>query len=161
NQGQADPRLALYLLAAATLSWTLASCAIAPSAARRQIGMGIALIVLGGYAFRWPNHYTLPLLGLALVAEAGRSVREEELSALPAASDTPPIGDAAWSAYVAAVKSGLERVLGNVHMLTTRAEGGITTTVVVGDKDGLPVRTRIERIDGSVSALDVTIGREI
>ncbi len=50
--GRADPRLAIYLLAIATLAWTLTSCAIAASSARRAIGAGIALVVLGGYAFR-------------------------------------------------------------------------------------------------------------
>src|SRR5690606_14921316 len=47
--------LAVFLLAILTLAWTLASCAIAPSRARRQIGAGLALIVLGGYAFKWPH----------------------------------------------------------------------------------------------------------
>ena len=61
DQDQADPRLAIYLLAFATLSWTLASCALASSPARRQIGAGIAMIVLGGYAFKWTHHYLLPL----------------------------------------------------------------------------------------------------
>ncbi|NVB85278.1 MAG: hypothetical protein HOV81_43335 [Kofleriaceae bacterium] len=160
NQGQADPRLALYLLAVATLAWTLASCATAGSPARRRIGVGIALVILGGYGFRWPNHYLLPLLGIALVADAVKRVREEELAALPLTSETPPIADAAWSSYIGTVKAGLERSLTNVHTLTTRGEGGLSSSVIIGDKDGLPVRTRIERIDGSVIALDVVLGRE-
>jgi len=161
DQGAADPRLALYLLAIATLAWTLASCAIAASPARRRIGAGIAFIVLGGYAFRWPNHYLLPLLGLALIAEATHDVRDEELSALPISSDTPAIADAAWAAYVAAVKTALERTLGGVHTLTTRGDGNLATTLVVGEAGGIPVRTRIDRIDASVIALDVVVGREI
>jgi hypothetical protein len=161
NQGHADPRLALYLLAVATLAWTLASCAIAHSPARRAIGAGILFVILGGYAFRWPNHYLLPLLGMSLVAAAVRSVRVEELAALPITSDTPPITDTAWSSYVASVKTGLERTLSGVHTLTTRGDGGLASSVVIGDKDGLAVRTRIERIEGSVIALDVILGREI
>jgi len=160
NQTQADPRLALYLLSVATLTWTLASCAFAPSRARRQIGMGIAFIVLGGYGFRWPEHYLLPLLGLALVAEAARRVREEELADTPFSSATPAIGDTAWSAYVGNVKAGLERTLADVHTLTSRGDGGLATSVIVGDANGMTVRTRIERIDGSVVALDVILGRE-
>ena len=162
NQVQADPLLALYLLAVATLAWTLASCALAASEARRQIGMGIGFVVLAGYAFKWPNHYLLPLLGLALVADAARRVREQELAALPIATVTPPIQDAGWSSYIGTVKAGLETALGSsMHTLTTRGDGGLATSLLVGDKGGLPVRTRIDRIEGSVVALDVTIGREI
>src|SRR5262249_23502228 len=79
----------------------------------------------------------------------------------PITTDTPPIADAAWSGYVASVKSGLERSLAGVHALTTRGDGGLASSVIIGDKDGLNVRTRIERIEGSVIALDVIIGREI
>jgi hypothetical protein len=161
TQGAADPRLALYLLAIATLTWTLASCAFAGSEARRQIGVGIAMIILGGYAFRWPHHYLLPLVGLAMIADAAHRVRDEELAAMPISSDTPPIADAPWTAYIAAVKRGLERSFVGVHTLTTRGEQGLTSSLVTADRGGLPVRARIERIDGSVMALDVVIGREI
>ena len=161
NRGQADPRLALYLLAIATLAWTLSSCAIAASSSRRSIGIGIAFVVLGGYAFKWPHHYLLPLLGLALVAEGTRTVRDEELASLPIASETPPIADAAWGSYITAVTNGLKRTLDALHSLTTRGEGGLTSSVIVGEKAGMPVRARIERIDGSVIALDVVLGREI
>jgi hypothetical protein len=161
TQGHADPRLALYLLAVATLAWTLASCAIAHSPARRMIGAGIVFVILGGYAFRWPSHYLLPLLGMAFVGAAVRTVRDEELAALPITSDTPPIADPAWSSYVASVKAGLERTLDGVHTLTTRGDGGLASSVIIGEKDGLSVRTRVERIERSVIALDVILGREI
>jgi hypothetical protein len=158
---QPDPRLAMYLLAVATLAWTLASCVRAASPARRAVGSGLALIVLGGYAFKWPHHYLLPVLGLALIAEAARSVRDDELAALPIANATPPITDAAWSAYITQVTQGLRRALDGVHSLTTRGEAGLASSVIVGDTGGLTVRVRIERIEGSVLALDVVVGREI
>jgi hypothetical protein len=159
--GQPDPRLAMYLLAVATLVWTLAACAGAPSSARRSVGMGLALIVLGGYAFKWPHHYLLPLLGLSLIADAVRSVRDEELAALPIASETPPIADTAWASYVGIVTQGLRRTLGEVHSLTTRGEAGLASSVIVGDAGGISVRIRVERIEGSVLALDVVLGRDI
>jgi hypothetical protein len=158
---QADPKLALYLLAIATLAWSLTSCALSSSQARRTIGAGIAFVVLGGYGFKWSHHYLLPMLGIALIADAARRVRDEELLDMPMTSETPPIADTAWSRYIGAVAAGLREKLGDVHTLTTRGEGGLTSSVIVGDKHGLPVRTRIERIDGSVLALDVVIGREI
>jgi len=187
DQDQADPRLAIYLLAFATLSWTLASCAVAASPSRRQIGAGIAMIVLGGYAFKWTHHYLLPLAGMALIADATRRVRDEELADLPIRIDTPAISDATWMSYIAALKAALDKAIGEFpggelsrkdprigadadartsdsaqfYTVTTRGEGGLATTMLVGDKDGVPVRIRIERIDGSVIALDVVIGREI
>ncbi|HUJ61971.1 MAG TPA: hypothetical protein VLX92_25875 [Kofleriaceae bacterium] len=156
-----DPWLALYLLSIATLAWTLVSCAMAASEARRTIGMGIALIVLGGYGFRWPSHYLLPLVGLALVVEAGRHVRDEELAAMPITTDAPPIEDAIWSGYVAAVTGALKRTLADVHSLTVRGDNGLASSLIVGDRAGITVRTRIERIFSSVIAIDVVIGREV
>lgn len=161
TSAQADPRLTLYLLAIATVAWALAACAYSPSPARRSVGIGLALIVLGGYAFKWPHHYLLPLLGLALIGGAARTVRDEELAAQPLASENPPIGDAAWAGYVAQLAQGLRRALRDVHSLTTRGEGGLASSVVVGDADGVPVRVRIERIDGAVLAFDAVVGREI
>lgn len=160
TSSQADPRLAMYLLAIATLAWTLTACARAPSPARRSVAVGLSLIVLGGYAFKWPHHYLLPLLGLSLLGEAARSVRDEEFG-FATASETPPIGDAAWSAYIALIAQGLRRALGDVHSLTTRGDGGLASSVIVGDAGAIPVRVRIERIDGAVLALDVVVGREI
>lgn len=158
---QPDPRLAMYLLAVATLAWTLSSCAIAASPARRSVGLGVGLIVLGGYAFKWPHHYLLPLVGMLMIADAVRGVREEELAALPIASETPPVSDAAWSSYITLITQGLRRALGEVHSLTTRGEGGLASSVIVGEANGIAVRARIERIEGSVLALDVVLGREI
>ncbi len=158
---QADPRLALYLLAIATLVWTLASCVFAESEARRQIGAGIALLVLGGYGFRWPHHYLLPLVGLALIAEASRHVRDEELDALPIATETPAIADPAWQSYIASVRRGLEKSLGGLQSLSMRGEQGVVSSLIMGERDGIPVRLRIERIEGSVVALDVVLGREL
>jgi hypothetical protein len=80
---------------------------------------------------------------------------------MPIASETPPIPDAVWSSYIAQVTQGLRRALGNVHSLNTRGEGGLVSSVIIGDTGGIAVRVRIERIEGSVLALDVVLGREL
>jgi len=161
SQGQADPRLALYLLAIATLAWTLASSVASASAARRRVGTGLGLLLLGGYGFRWPHHYLLPLLGMMLIVDAVRRVRDEELAVIPVESETPPILDTTWATYVASATQALRDRLGDVHSLTTRGEGGLMSSVIIGEANGTQVRVRIERIDGSVLALDVVVGREI
>ena len=161
HPGKADPQLALYLLALATLTWTIVACATAASPARRQIGLGIVFVALGGYAFKWPHQFLLPLLGAALVVDAGRLVREEELAALPLVGEAPPVGDTAWGAYIAVLAQGLRRVSSSVHSLTTRGEGGLVSSLLVGEARGVPIRIRVERIDGSVLALDIVLGAEI
>ena len=139
-------------------AWTLASCALARRRRRAaRSAPASRSIVLGGYAFQWPNHYLLPLLGLALIAEARARVRDEELAAHAdraarrRRSPTPR-----GRATSPRSRPALERTLADVHTLTTRGEGRTSRRrVIVGDADGLPVRARIERIDGSVIALDV------
>lgn len=157
-----DPRLALYLLALATLTWTLASCALAPAEARRRIGEGIALVALGGYGFQWSHHYLMPLLGLAMIADAAQRVRDQERVGLPIKPNTPAITDAAWSSYLTAVKAHFEAALGasGVHTLTTRGEAGVQTSHVIGERAGIAIRTRIERFEGAVISLDVVAGHE-
>ena len=96
-----------------------------------------------------------------LIADAVRRVRDEELAAVPLVSETPPILDTTWATYIATVTQGLKAMLGDVHSLTTRGDGGLMSSVIVGEANGTTVRLRIERIEGCVLALDVVIGREI
>ncbi len=67
SQAQADPRLALYLLGLATLAWTLTSCALATSEARRQVGLGLCV--------RAPRRLRLPLAAPLFAAAPRRDAR--------------------------------------------------------------------------------------
>ena len=164
-----DRWLAIYLLAVATLVWTIISCVLAHSQARRTIGLGLGFVVLAGYSFQAPHHYLLPILGLALVSDATRRVRDEELAALPVVCETPPISDTTWATYVGAIVSGLRRSFTTVHSLTTRGDASLQSTIIIAEQAGddpndrgtLTARTRIERLDGCVLSFDVVVGRDI
>src|SRR5690606_30313279 len=73
--------LALYLLALSTIAWTLVACVTADAASRRDIGLGIGLVVLGGYGFAWPLQYLVSLVGLMSIGEAAARVAGEERNA--------------------------------------------------------------------------------
>jgi hypothetical protein len=162
NEHGPDPRQALYLLALATLAWTVTACLLAHSPARRLIGVGIALVALGGYAFQWPHDFLLPLLGVALIDGAARAVRIEELAAAEAfVPATPPISDSTWLEYVTVVGRRLLPLLSPLHSLSSNGDGGLSSTIIVGDHHGLPVRVRLERLRGAVIALDIVVGREV
>ncbi len=154
----ADPQLTLYLLALATLSWTLASCAAAKTAPRRQVALGLVLLLLGGHAFEWPLHYLLLALGLITMADASEPVRAAE-QVVPGAG--PPIDDAIWGRYLGAVAAILRRRTTSLHSLTTRSSEGGTSSVLVGEADGRALRIRIDRERGVVLGMDVAIGRDL
>lgn len=154
----ADPQLTLYLLALATLSWTLASCALAKTAPRRQVALGLGLLLLGGHAFEWPLHYLLLALGLITVADASEPVRAAE-QLVPGAG--PPVDDATWGRYLGAVTASLRRRCSSLHSLTTRSSEGGTSSVLVGEADGRALRIRIDRDQGVVLGMDVAIGRDL
>jgi hypothetical protein len=154
----ADPQLTIYLLAIATLSWTLASCTIAQTAPRRMVAVGLGLLVLGGYAFQWPLHYLLLALGLTSVADTAAPVRQAEA---PHPGVGPVIDDATWGRYLGAVSAILRRRCTSLHSLTTRSAHGGTSSVLVGEADGRSIRARIDRDGGAVIGLDIAIGRDV
>lgn len=154
----ADPQLTIYLLAMATLSWTITSCALAPKAPRRLVAVGLALLVLGGHAFEWPLHYLLLALGLVTLADVSAPVRAAERE-VPGAG--PAVEDATWGRYLGAVSATLRRRCASLHSLTTRSAEGATSSVLVGEADGRALRIRIDREEGVVIGLDIAIGRDL
>jgi hypothetical protein len=154
----ADPQLTIYLLALATLSWTIASCALAATAPRRMVAVGLGLLVLGGHAFEWPLHYLLLALGLITTADVATPVRAAERQ-VPGAG--PAIDDATWGRYLGTVSATLRRRCASLHSLTTRSAEGATSSVLVGEVDGRALRIRIDRDRGVVIGLDLAIGRDL
>lgn len=155
---RADPQLTLYLLAIATISWTIASCAFAATAPRRMIGVGLALLVLGGHGFQWPLHYLLLALGITAIADSAVAVKRAESAV---GMGGPVIDDAIWGRYLGAVATALRRRCTSLHALTTRDGDHTTSSVLVGEADGRSVRARIDRNHGVVIGIDIVIGRDL
>ena len=100
-------QIALYLLAFATITWTVAACATASSPSRRRIGFGLAMLVLAGYGFAWPAAFVTAGVGLVLMGDGAVRVRDEERAAfIPV---TPAIDDDAWQGYVGQTVTALRR----------------------------------------------------
>jgi hypothetical protein len=158
----AQDQIALYLLAFATITWTTVACMTAPSPSRRRIGFGLALLVMAGHGFAWPASFVTAAVGLLFIGDGATNVRDEERAAfIPV---TPAIEDETWQAFVGHVVGALRRLAGDdsaVSAVSVRGEGEHTSTVVVTERRGVPVRLRIERMARAVVVIDIVCGREI
>ena len=155
-------QIALYLLAFATITWTTVACMSAPSPARRRIGFGLAMLVLAGHGFSWPASFATAAVGLMLLGDGAVRVRDEERSAFVPV--TPPIEDDAWQAFVGHLVAALRKLTGDdgaVSAVSVRGEGEHTSTVVVTERHGVPVRLRVERMARAVVVVDIVCGREV
>jgi hypothetical protein len=97
-----------FVVAAFAVTWTLVNTLSSPVPARRMLGAGFALVVLGGYGFAWPLELLTVAAGvLALTKATGRLPLEEE----DQADEAPVIPEPVWQAYVDALarQLGAER----------------------------------------------------
>lgn len=164
--GAPTHHIALYLMALAAITWTLAACLTARSSARRDIGIGIALVVAGGYAFAWPLQYLVGMVGLFTISAATRDVRRQEQREAAAARSggfrAPPISDEVWQGYIGALVESLrpDSEDNKASTVTIRGEEAPTTSHVVATRHGVPIRLRVDREEGSIVAIDVLCGEE-
>ena len=163
--GRADPQLTLYLLATATMAWTITSCAMSPRPGRKTVAVALGLLALGGTAYQWPLHYLLLALGATMLADVAAPLHAAENSALAVARghglSVSPVDDATWGRYLATVATVLRRRVTSLHTLTTRAPDGSTSTVLIGEADGRTIRARIDREQGAVLGVDLALGRDL
>ncbi len=150
--------IALCLLALSAVVWTLVNCLTAPTSSRRQIGAGIALVVVGGYAFTWPLQYLCGLAGLLAIVRAIPSLREQERASLGVS--IPAIEDEDWQRYVTSVLEALRPSASEPSgkMVTVRGEGGQSRSHFACIRDDLDITVTIERIAGSIVGIDVRCG---
>ena len=163
SAGPAAPgsHIALYLMALSAVAWTFVNCVTSPSEQRRNIGVGIALVIGGGYAFSWPLQYLAGLAGFLTIARAASVVRAEERSLLPA--EVPSNDDEVWQEFLKRVVDRLREMLGPqysepIKVLSVRGEGGQSRSYFVYEDQNIPVTVTMERNAGSVVGLDVRCG---
>ena len=150
--------MALFLLALAALVWTLASCALAESEPRRELGVGLGLIALGGYGFEWPLAFLLGGAGLVAIGDALPRLATSERGAGPR---TPPIDDATWQAYVAGLTAALRAGGDKVNTVTTRGDDDTQSTILATERKGIAIKARLERIGGALLCVDVVCGKDV
>jgi hypothetical protein len=156
--------LALYLLALGTVTWTMTACLTAEAPARREIGVGLALIVAGGYGFAWPLQYLVCFAGLLVLgASAAVVADDEEAATAPARTFRgPPIPDEVWARYVAAAVEALRETTATATSAVTSRDGqAATVTHVVTERRGVRVAVRIERTERVVTAVDISCGVDL
>ncbi len=154
--------IALCLLALSAVAWTLANTLTAPSESRRSIGVGIALIMLGGYAFAWPLQYLAGLAGFITIVKASFFVQvEESVKIMPT---VPAIADEEWNSYMDSAlqilrKNNSESTgLGKGAVVNLSGDGDACRTHFVYSANGASVRVTVERLGGVIVGLDVRIG---
>jgi len=189
GSGPPASQIALYLIALGSITWTLVACFIAPSAARRRIGVGLGLVVAAGYGFDWPLQYLVGFVGFLTIGQAVREVAAEEQAVRAWAAArfrTPPIPADAWQAYVMGLVEALRArglhasavsvedpsLLGDPGHPPAEppekpadgeggaAEGSSRTHVVIMDAAPAPVRLLVERARGAITAIEVSCGRD-
>jgi hypothetical protein len=159
--------VALSLLALSAVAWTLASCFTVASKSRRLVGVGIALVGVGGYGFAWPLQYLVGLAGLLSISRAATTVQTEERAEMTrqAVLSVPPISDEHWQTYIESLLEALRepssdssesRELGAA--VTIRGEGGQQRTHFVYQREKLGVTVTVERVSGSINGIDVRCG---
>jgi len=158
--------IALYLLALASITWTLVACWSAESAARRQIGIGLGLLATAGYTFSWPMMYLVPVAGLLAISSAARTVGQQEAAASSGgnAFRTPPIDDETWVQYIRSVVAALRGPHGDelsTSALTASGERDVKNTTVVTTRRGITITVRVSRAAGSIGAIDVQLGNSV
>jgi hypothetical protein len=137
------PVLVTFVAAAVATTWALATTLTSEDPGRRLLGMGLALVCVGGYAFAWP--LTLLTVGAGVLAIVHGAARVESVPE-SAGDSAPVIPDAAWHPYTEALAAALGGEV--LH------EGAVTH--VRGRAAGTPFVVTLAR--GRVPAVDVTLG---
>ena len=152
--------IALYLIALGSITWTLVSCFMATSPARRRVGVGLGLIVASGYGFAWPLQYLAGLVGFLTISDAASDVAGEEQAARGAEKVRyrgPSIRPDVWQAYVGALVAALRERGYQASTVSVEER----THVLVLEASRVPVRLMVDRGDDSIRSIEVVCGRDV
>jgi hypothetical protein len=162
SAGMSAQKLSLAFLALGAITWTIFSCLTSDSASRRQIGLGISLIILAGYGFQWPMMYLLGAVGLLSIGESAATVSEEE-----SATDNnigfqlPPVDDEVWSAYLKHVSKQLSELgATGIESMASRDDDDHVFSHLVADLESTSIKVSVERHEGAIRRIDILIGEE-
>jgi len=144
--GLPPSEMALYLLAIATLAWTI-------TAARSEIALGLGLLFLGGYGFAWPLAFLLGGAGLVVLGDALPRIAE--------VTRTPAIDDATWQEYTTQLTTALRAKGEKVTAVTSRGEEDSQSTILVTTRRDIAIKVRLERIAGSLLCVDLVCGKDV
>lgn len=150
--GAPPATLALYVAAAASAVWTVTSNLLSTSSARRQMGLGFALVVASGYSFAWPLAYLTAAAGVLAMCSAALRVQDQERDAAPARFTMPPIPDAAWTRYVAALGDALGATA------DVKREGTAELISYFAERGGRGFVLRLQRDEGRLLCVDIATG---
>lgn len=169
--------LVTYAFAVGTVTWTMTACVTADAVARRDIGVGLGLIVVSGFGFAWPIQFLVGMVGLMAIGEAASKVDDEELEVIAQLRGfrAPPISSTVWQEYVSEVAGALgtgvssESPTADRKDPTERGAPASAVTIygdeqehaithIVSKRNGLDILVRIERYNDSVVAIEVMCG---
>lgn len=123
--GAPSSSLVTYAFAVGTVTWTMTACVTADAVSRRDIGVGLGLVVVSGYGFAWPIQFLVGMVGLMAIAEAAAKVEDEELEVVAQLRGfrAPPIAANVWQEYVGAVAAALGTGVSSRPESREKAEG--------------------------------------
>jgi hypothetical protein len=159
----------LYLLALTAVTWVIVSCFLSEAQARRAIGIGLALVAIGGYSFSWPLQYMVALIGVFTISNASLVVAEQEraLGEPHPLFTSPPIDRAAWQRYVSVVASALGdgaavAMTAPALAANNRAEpdedSSIEVTRIVGRRRGAAFAVQVSQVASCIHTIDIQLG---
>jgi hypothetical protein len=143
--------LVAYCIAAAAVTWTLVATMTSDQPGERQIGLGFALVAVGGYAYHWPLQMMTAVAGALAIVDSGQPHAAPQ--AAPVTGRGPAIAPEVWRRYVDEVARAIEAT--TVEVVPVE---GIESTRIMGTRDGMPYLVRVMRPARGIHSVEIAFG---